>query len=323
MKTNPLVGFLFIGDPHAQGRAPDFRCDDYPNVIIDKISWCLDYCDREGLLPILLGDLFDKPRDNPTWMLARLIEVMLGREVICIYGNHDCAEPELTEHDSLMLLLKSGCLRLVSDSQRWTGTVAGRHVFVGGSSYREWIPDQVDLQRGKQFELFPEKEFGVWLTHHDIEMPGYEAGRIAPFEIRGVDILVNGHIHTRSEPVQTGGTIWFNPGNISRRTRSEKSQNQPPAALRIDLNEKKGFDYQYVEIPHEDFEDVFHKPAFDEDFVDGGSAFIAGLSELQQRRTQSGAGLRMFLEKNLGQFSDSVAEEIRNLAFEVTGENIN
>ena len=321
MKSKPLGGFLFIGDPHVQGRAPDFRCDDYPNVIIEKIEWCLDYCDREGLLPILLGDLFDKPRDNPTWMLARLIEVLLGREVICIYGNHDCAEPELTEHDSLTILLKSGCLNLVSQSSPWRGTVNGRDVVVGGSSYRARIPEQFDHSSGKQGELFPDDVFGVWLTHHDIEMPNYESGRISPFEIEGIDILVNGHIHTRSEPIPKGKTTWFNPGNISRRTRSEKSKNQRPAVLRVDLN-SSDYDFEYVEIPHDDFEDVFHKPAFDEEFVDGGSAFIAGLSELQQRRTQSGAGLRTFLEKNLGQFSDPVADEIRSLATDVIGEEI-
>ena len=321
MKSRCLAGFLFIGDPHVQGRSPDFRCDDYPNTIVDKLEWCTQYCDREGLLPILLGDLFDKPRDNPTWMLARLIEVLLGREVICIYGNHDCAQPELTEHDSLTLLLKSGCLRLVSESNPWVGKIAGRQVLIGGSSYRQWIPDRVDHRCGKQGELFPDDCFGVWLTHHDIEMPGYESGRIPPFEIEGVDILVNGHIHTRSEPIQKGTTTWFNPGNISRRTRSEKSKSQPPAALRVDLT-ACGYDFEYVEIPHQDFEDVFHKPAFDDEFVDGSSAFIAGLSELQQRRTQSGAGLRTFLEKNLGQFKDSVADEIRNLATDVIGESI-
>lgn len=321
MKRKPLAGFLFIGDPHVQGRSPDFRCDDYPNVIIDKLDWCLDYCDREGLLPILLGDLFDKPRDNPTWMLARLIESFLGREVICIYGNHDCAEPILTEHDSLTLLLKSGCLKLVSAAQPWSGIVANRDVKIGGSSYRECIPEAADWQYGQQGELFSDQPFGIWLTHHDIEMPGYESGRIAPFEIEGVDILVNGHIHTRSEPIEKGATTWFNPGNISRRTRSEKSKQQPPAAMRVDLN-ASGYEASYIEIPHGDFEDVFHKPAFNEEFVDGGSAFIAGLSELQQRRTASGAGLKMFLEKNLGQFTDDVADEIRSLAGEVTGEAI-
>ena len=51
----------------------------------------------------------------------------------------------------------------------------------------------------------------------------------------------------------------------------------------------------------------------------GGSAFVAGLAELQARRTASGAGLLPFLEQNLGQFQPAVAAEIMNLAQEVIG----
>jgi len=108
------VGLLVIGDPHIEGRQPGFRKDDFPNVILKKIAWCLDYAKTNQLLPTFLGDMFDKPRDNPTWMIGRLIEIMSGSDSIGIYGNHDCADPQLNENDSLSILLKSGCLRLVS-----------------------------------------------------------------------------------------------------------------------------------------------------------------------------------------------------------------
>src|SRR5579862_2253898 len=94
-------GLLVIGDPHLEGRAPGFRKDDYPRVILDKFEWCLRYAHVNRLLPTLLGDLFERPRDNPTWMLGSLIDLLTGVECVGIYGNHDCAEPQLSDHDSL------------------------------------------------------------------------------------------------------------------------------------------------------------------------------------------------------------------------------
>ena len=44
---------------------------------------------------------------------------------------------------------------------------------------------------------------------------------------------------------------------------------------------------------------------------------MAGLAELQARRTQTGEGLVQFLETNLTQFEPDIAEEIRQLAREV------
>ncbi|MEM9413747.1 MAG: metallophosphoesterase, partial [Planctomycetota bacterium] len=278
IKRDSLVGVLFIGDPHIEGKAPDFRCDDFPNVILEKVQWCLDYAGKNRLLPVFLGDLFDKPRNNPTWVIGRLIEMLIGSNAIGIYGNHDCAEPVLSENDSLMLLVKAGCLRLVSQSSPWTGFVAGRPVLIGGSSYRERIPKAIAGTEFPRDGLFPEPTFGIWITHHDIKVQGYESGRFSPFEIENIDVLVNGHIHTRGKDIRRGQTRWINPGNISRRSRSEKCRTQKPAVLQITLTEES-YLQEYVTVPHQSFDDVFHAPVHDNDTVDNASAFVAGLNE--------------------------------------------
>lgn len=311
-----LEGLLVIGDPHVEGRIPDFRSDNYPETILNKLEWCLDYARNQRLQPVLLGDLFDKPRDNPTWMIGRLIEMMIGRKLIGIYGNHDCAQPELTDDDSLMILVKSGCLQLVSENNPWTATIAGRTVLVGGSSYRQRIPDRIDVSRFPKHSLFPEQPFCVWLTHHDLKVGDYENGRFSPFAIPNVDLVINGHIHTRSEPVQKEDTTWMNPGNISRRSRSQTCREQSPAVLQIDI-EADDWSSQYVEVPHREFSEVFHAPADSDASLDSHSVFVAGLDELKNRKTASGAGLNSFLEKNIDQFSEQVGAEIMKLATQV------
>jgi hypothetical protein len=109
------------------------------------------------------------------------------------------------------------------------------------------------------------------------------------------------------------------PGNISRRSRSEASRARRPAALRLDIT-PADYRTEYVGIPHEPFENVFHPNVGTADEQSGLSAFVLGLAELQARRTATGAGLIEFLQQNLTQFDSCVGAEIMNLANEVTND---
>jgi hypothetical protein len=310
MAETAYEGLLFIGDPHLEARQPGFRKDDYPTVILDKLAWCLDYAAANRLLPAILGDLFDKPRDNPNWLLAKLLDLLRG-EIVCLYGNHDCADPMLSEHDSLSLLIKAGRLQLLSPDNVWRGQVAGRPIVVGGSSYREQIPKQ--YERG---EAEGSPTFVIWLTHHDVLIPGYDEGRIKQLEIPWIDLVINGHIHRRLEEMCIGKTRWLTPGNISRRSRNDATRNHLPSVLRIEPS-SSGWAMNYVEVPHRPFDEVFHEAIADAAVETGQSAFVSGLAELQARRTASGAGLMEFLQNNVSQFEASVATEIMSLAKEV------
>src|SRR5262245_46066117 len=95
-----LRGLLFIGDPHVCARVPGLRKDDYPRAILGKLRWALDYARQRSLQPVLLGDLFDYPRDNANWMLVELLG-LLPAATPAIYGNHDCKENSLGDNDTL------------------------------------------------------------------------------------------------------------------------------------------------------------------------------------------------------------------------------
>ena len=310
---SPYGGLLVIGDPHLEGRQPGFRKDDYPTVILEKLDWCLRYAASNALLPVILGDLFDKPRDNPNWMVGRLIE-MFSDEVLGLYGNHDVHyQPELSDDDSFSLLVKAKRIRLVSAEAPWRGTMGGRTVVIAGSSYRQPIPDRFSPAEAGGEEGRP---LVIWLTHHDINVPGYDEGWITPHEIEGVDLVINGHIHRQLDNVQAGTTLWLTPGNISRRTRSDASRLHVPAVLRIDVT-PAAFALLRVEVPHRPHDEVFHEAVAVGAREDEASAFVAGLAELQARRTVSGAGLIEFLRQNVNRFEPAVADEIMNLAREV------
>jgi predicted phosphodiesterase len=345
-----LAGLLFIGDPHIEGRTPGFRRDNYPETILNKLTWCIQFAEQHDLQPVLLGDIFDKPRDNPNWIIARLLDLFGTKNIPAIFGNHDCANPQLDENDSLTLLAKAGGVYLMDADHVWCSQIDGRIVMLGGSPYRYAIPDawlpsnrnrKVTTNRNSLVDqaLQPsglveeswqtataKPDLTVWITHHDLVFPNpHEAVVTKMYEIPGIDFLINGHIHRRaSSEVVRGQTTWINPGNIARRSRADTTRGHVPSVLRMDV----GSDGQWlhtIQVPHQPATDVFfdlNAAGHDVEASSMQSSFITGLSMLQSRKTDSGAGLMQFLRENVTQFDTEVAEEIMDLANQVVEQHV-
>ena len=330
-----LSGLLFIGDPHVEGRTPGFRKDNYPETILNKLQWCVEYATEHDLQPILLGDIFDKPRDNPNWIISRLLDILADCTIPTIFGNHDCANPQMDENDTLTLLAKAGVVQLLDSHHLWACHVEGRTVVVGGSPYRHPIPSAWSLQNQAvvltnqaRAQLSEPDQAGwirsltkpgltVWLTHHDLTFPNpHEAVVTQMNELLGIDYIINGHIHRRaSANVVRGQTTWVNPGNIARRSRTDSIRGHVPAVLRMDIG-SDGQWLHYVNVPHQSADAVFYdlESLKTEETVNEQSNFVTGLAMLQTRKTESGAGLMQFLTENVTQFDEDVAAEILNLA---------
>ncbi len=67
---------------------------------------------------------------------------------------------------------------LVDRESPWIGKINGRNVYIGGSSYRQPIPEKFVLQAAKQTNFFDGDPFVVWLSHHDIEVAGLTQSHI-------------------------------------------------------------------------------------------------------------------------------------------------
>lgn len=312
MPADDLTGLLFIGDPHLASRVPGFRSDDYPRAILDKLKFALDYARDHRLLPVLLGDLFEFPRDNANWLLVELHR-MLERGTLAIHGNHDCKENELAENDSLSVLVASGQLRLLCAERPWVGQINGCTVVVGGTSWGQDVPAAFD--RSAYTSDGP--VFVVWATHHDLSFPGYEeSARLKCRDTPGIDLVVNGHIHRALGDVVSSTTRWMNPGNISRVARGDATRAHVPSVLRVDVS-PAGLATSRVAVPYLPFDEVFYPDVESAPVEAGPSLFIQELAKLQAARTSTGVGLREFLDANLPSFDPEVAAYVRELAEEI------
>jgi len=305
--TIEYTGIVAIGDPHLASRGLGVRKDDYPRVALEKLAWSLRYAREHALLPVLLGDVFNFPRDNANWLITNLLALLDG-EVLSIYGNHDCGPiGRLTDDDTLQILVESGRLTLVSEEAPWRGRMRGRDVVVAGSSWGTFIPQAWTRDPGATV---------IWLTHHDITTGAY-TGTLKPRELPGISLLINGHIHTPSPAVVCGQTTWMTPGNITRVARAARHIDRAPSILRIDVS-FAGVAPRTVGLPHQPSSEVFHERVDATDLPDlSKSEFADRLRRRIEQRREGGVNLMRFIEAHESDLEPEVFAEIQSLATEV------
>jgi len=245
MDDRAYEGILCIGDPHLASRAIGARVDDYSSAILDKLAFCVSCAARENLLPALLGDVFHSPSEDADWLLDELAAMFEPIAAVGIFGNHDCSGDTLGAGDALARLADRGALTLLDEAHPWRGEIGGRRAVVGGTSWGRDLPRSFDPAAPGDGAA---PELVVWLAHADLAVLSGGDG-IEFQEIPGVDLVVNGHVHSQMPVVQRGATTWCNPGSISRYSGSATARGRQPAALRLDVG-PSGLEPSWLPVPH-------------------------------------------------------------------------
>lgn len=220
IKTN---GFLFVGDPHLSSITPGRRMDpNFSDTVLDKLAQAGRIADERGLQVVITGDLFDRAKDNQLRMLSKVIKLFqsFALKPLCLIGNHDRAETTLTEGTALELVQASGAVDLLLTLQPRIFEINGQRVLLWGVAHGSTIPDRIP----KDIVPLEQRDIHVMVTHHDIAFDRSYPGALNPFEISGVPLVVNGHMHLSRPSVSRGSTVWHNPGNIVRMSLDCKDQ---------------------------------------------------------------------------------------------------
>jgi len=283
-------GLFIIADPHVAATPPGQRLEGYREQILGKLSACLDRARELECHPVIAGDLFHWPRENPNGLVVELIELLRPLRPSVLVGNHDKYLARFTRDVSMAVLDAAGAIRLIAEPgpSFWLDTPAGP-VLVGGSPDGTHLPRQLDRDGAVAT---------VWFTHHSITFPDFQDRVVSPREIPGLDWVVNGHIHRPQPLVVTGGTRWCNPGNITRLTFSQRTKDRVPAAA---VWRPGALELERWPVPALAFEMVFPDQPFPPETVavEKKSLFLKGLERLAWRRTQEALGLKDFLSANL------------------------
>ncbi len=341
---DPPRGLLFIGDPHVSMRRPGRRKDeDFRWTVLGKLASAMRFATEENLLPVILGDLFQMPRDATPEVLSQLIEVMRQSKhrPVCDTGNHDKYETLLTPDCSLWAMAESGAIHVARDANAvLTRNVEGGwridvspdlsscsleiHLVDGPVAlllipYGQEIPDVLESPQG------PERT--VVVTHEDFDFGGgvYPGARTLK-PIVGASLMVNGHMHETKAPQLRGRTWCVNPGNITRQ--SMDMREHVPAVWSWSPGEKtptahplphapatEAFDFTGIQVDAASGEAVTSETAIAESLF---AQLLQAQSPLEQQRTQDGALLdeeitAVLAERGIGEDSP-VARMMRALA---------
>lgn len=215
-------GLLFIGDPQMSCVTPGRRLEsDFLPVTLDKLKQCREIAEKKNLFIVFLGDMFENPAakkaktnkvvENTNRMLAGYAQAMDFRPAVTVPGNHDKEEVKLTEGTTLATMRSLGLIDVIEPGGPYAIVeIQGQKIGLGGTPYGEDIPKDVRGIFGETVDKV------VWITHSQFQFD--IVNRFLPeiFEIKGCDVVVNGHDHTTQKPKTAGQTQWFNPGNITR-----------------------------------------------------------------------------------------------------------
>ncbi len=209
-------GILFVGDPHIWSKKPGKRIDlDFTATVLDKINQAVDIAIRENLYLIFLGDLFHVDNENNIEMLTRLVRILkkLPEPCASVEGNHEKSQLNLSDDVAMTLLRESGVIyTLEKNGIEIHMTVGDKSIVIGSTPYGSKIPEEVNVPT----KLADQNPFVIWLTHENLDFGDSYPGVIPIKEIKGVSMLVNGHIHKTKKPKKVGGMVAHNPGNITR-----------------------------------------------------------------------------------------------------------
>lgn len=288
-------GILFFTDIHLAGTPPGQRLPGYMDQMLDKLSFCLNYCQERELLPVICGDLFHWPRENPNTLLVRCLELFkplatTDQKAWVLVGNHDKWQANYTEDVSLAVLETAGVLHVMQQAgPQCVMELADQRALLGASPDMTPIPASFAKER---------VETVLWVTHHGLGFPDYQDQRQQLREIPGVDWVINGHLHQPQPLQRRGQTAWANIGSLARMTFSPRTKARQPAAA---LWRSGCEELESVPVPHLPFEEVFPDQPFPEVQLkeDGPSLFLHGLERLSWKRTREGVGLKQFLDDNL------------------------
>lgn len=209
-------GFLFVGDPHLWSRKPGKRLDtDFTAVVLDKIDQSIKIAKKENLYLVFLGDLFDDDDERDIGMLTKLTRLLNqhNEAYATVEGNHERKQVSISDDVALALMAEAGTIHVMTKNDWWGHMKIGdKHVLLGSTPNSSKIPREVTIP--KEYE--GKDVFAIWLTHHNLAFGETYPGVEDVHEIKGVDVLINGHIHQTKKPIIKGMMKAFNPGNITR-----------------------------------------------------------------------------------------------------------
>ena len=214
-KSNNVIKFGFFTDCHLSVIRNDFRTDNYFESIVSKLQQSYKFFEDSGCEFVVCGgDVFDKYCSHSHPMLLRARDIFKGSSLSTYYiiGQHDILGYERTtvKGSNLSFLTKicDGKMIEIED-----------HCITNGVNL---YASHVDQKPEESLASIPRSEEpSVAVVHSLLFEKNSDFGEIdvRSFPKINADLVLSGDLHCGFGPIESKGTIFYNPGSLARTSR--------------------------------------------------------------------------------------------------------
>ena len=266
--------FLYFSDSHLYHKSPFSRVDEYPSVMLDKLSQVVSIAnDKKVDFVIFGGDLLHKS-SVPIEYTCRIIDVLnkLNMKLYMIAGNHDLRGHnfDTLNTTTLGILSLTGVISIIDDDKNALElNIDGVPCRIEGKNYRPHYDKDVENYSYNKYSdynvlvchgMLSKKPLLDVIDHVLIDDINHQA-----------NLTLCGHEHKGfGKYTSTKGNTFINIGSIARVDKSVQMQNHKPSILICKLSNVGGeIEEKFKKIPLDirPFNEVFREDSISNEFI--------------------------------------------------------
>ena len=225
-KNEKVLNFVFVTDIHGRTNNPVSRKDYFPEAILNKLNWVVDYANSNNAIILCGGDWLNRPDTSPTF-ISKMCSVFNKSKykIVGVLGNHDLYGYNIESFKRTPLAIAAACnnicilpendsldIELQNKSIYLTGSHSSPLIDRGGRIDEYYTPRKI-VEKSRD-------EMRIHIVHGFLTTKDWPSGvpytKISSVSDTDADILLAGHEHLGFGIKVVGDTIFCNPGALGR-----------------------------------------------------------------------------------------------------------
>ncbi len=214
--------FIFMTDTHCRTNNPISRKDNFPETILKKMDWVIEFANSIDAFILHGGDWVNRPDTSPAYV-SRMCELLKKAKypILGILGNHDIYGYNPMTYYRTPLHIASSCdaFRIIGE----TPVKFGDNIYVSGANSTGLLD-----KNGRTTEYYTPRatipkedgEIRIHIVHGFLTDHSWPEGvphtLINSVTDTDADILLTGHEHMGYGVMTMNDTVFCNPGALGR-----------------------------------------------------------------------------------------------------------
>lgn len=247
--------FIFMTDTHGRTNNPASRKDNFPDTILKKIEWVIDYANSKDARILHGGDWVNRPDTSPAY-ISKMCKIFKKAKypILGILGNHDIYGYNPSTYYRTPLHIASSCNAFSIIGEDFIN-VEGSNIYISGSSSTGLLDKNgrtSEYYTPRRLKPKDEGEVRIHIVHGFLTDHSWPEGvpytLINDIDDTDADILLTGHEHSGYGIIKKENKIFCNPGALGRVSASVGDVNRNVQIAEITI-EDGVYDVSLIPLP--------------------------------------------------------------------------